>query len=377
MTVEPAMESAAPYSEKVAGFIHFLRQNDMQPGTGAVLGALAVANQGMLTHRRGLFYGLRALLCGNREDFLRFEGLFDAYWSGERRIDRERPKPKIPKEHWHEVRALYLGLGSDKPAEDEGSETTGAAAVEKLAQVDLAKAPQHQTEELEALAQRLARRLAQRVSRRFKASKIKDRPDLRRTIRKGVASGGDLIHLCYKGRRQRRPRLVFFLDCSGSMDQYSLFFLRFIYAMRRHYPRVDAFLFSTRLTRISGALANADMDDALTAVSNAALSWSSGTRIAHCLEDFVKIHGRDMLTRRTHVFILSDGLDTDTPNQLTAALAAVKRRAKRLIWLNPLAGSKDYRPEARAMAAAMPFVDHFLPAHNLESLAALEHLLVE
>ncbi|MDJ0835663.1 MAG: VWA domain-containing protein [Acidobacteriota bacterium] len=364
-----------PYTHAVFGFCRFLRENGMNPGTGLALEALAVARTGVLTDRRAWFHGLRALFCGNREDFDRFPGLFDAWWTGNREIEREKTTPKPKPDQWQKLRAMYLGGESDRPAEEEGSETTGASAVDYAMTIDLAKIPSHQMEEMEALAMRLARRLSLRLSRRFKQARRGGRLDMRRTIRKSIARGGDPLELCRRGKRPRRPRLVFFLDCSGSMDRYSLFFLRFIYILRQHYPRVDAFLFSTRLTRISNALARADMEEAMTAVSESASGWSGGTCIGLCLQTFIAVHGRDMLSRGTRVIILSDGLDTGEPGMLGDQLAAVKRRARSLIWLNPLTGGDAYKPEARGMREALPYLDHFLPGHNLESLCALESLL--
>ena len=156
------------------------------------------------------------------------------------------------------------------------------------------------------------------------------------------------------------------------MDRYSFFLLRFIYALQRHFDRVDAFLFSTRLTCVTPALKARRFPDTLPHLADAADAWSSGTRIGDCLETFNDEYARRVLTRDTLVFILSDGLDTGEPALLTRELQAIKQSARKLIWLNPLLGMKEYEPLARGIASALPLIDAFVPAHNLESLLDLE-----
>ena len=343
-------------------------------GTQATLDTLAVATGGLLMDRAHLFHGLRALLCHSREEFDNFASLFDAYWAGGDPI-REKPATAFSPKNWQKLKALYLGGDGKQVGDVPASETIGASILESLLKVDLALVPEEQLGELEDLAKRLSRAMSRRLSRRFKQAARDERLDLRATIRRSICRGGDPIELCKRGRRRRKTRLVFFLDCSGSMDRYSHFFLRFLYVLRGFYPALDAFLFNTRLTRISGDLARPSIEKALGSIGDGVRGWSGGTRIGECLHEFVSVHGRDMLSRRHVVLILSDGLDRGQPEELANQLAAIRRRARRLIWLNPLAGNAKFRPETRGMLAALPFVDHLVPAHNLESLLALEHLL--
>ena len=166
-----------------------------------------------------------------------------------------------------------------------------------------------------------------------------------------------------------------FLDISGSMNFYSLFLLRFAYALQAHFQRVDTFLFSTDVVEITDLIRTRRLTEALKKLSQREMGWSGGTKIGDSLRQFNQHYGRELLARDTTFIILSDGWDTGEPETLAAQLRAARRRVQRILWLNPLLGLKDYRPITRGMAAALPHVDVFAPAHNLESLLALEKYL--
>ncbi len=166
-----------------------------------------------------------------------------------------------------------------------------------------------------------------------------------------------------------------FLDISGSMNFYSLFLLSFAYALQTHFQRVDTFLFSTNVVEISDLLRTRHLPEALQETLAAGTGWSGGTKIGDSLRQFNQHHGRKLLSRDTVFMILSDGWDTGEPEILAAQLRAARRRVQKILWLNPLLGLKDYQPITRGMAAALPHVDVFAPAHNLESLLALERHL--
>ena len=202
-----------------------------------------------------------------------------------------------------------------------------------------------------------------------------DRVDLRRSIRRNISHGGDPIYLAYNVRRPQKKRLVIFLDISGSMNLYSLFLVLFAYALQKHFKRVDTFLFSTSLVEVSDLLRARKLSDALRGLSQRAPEWSGGTKIGGSLREFNRRHGRKVLNRNTIFIILSDGWDTGSPEVLAAELRSARGRVEKLMWLNPLLGLKDYQPVTRGMSAALPHVDVFAPAHNLESLLALERYL--
>ena len=187
---------------------------------------------------------------------------------------------------------------------------------------------------------------------------------------------GELIELRRKERKRRKVRLVLLCDVSGSMDLYSRFLLQFLFALQNVFGRVETFTFSTRLTRISPFLMGRSYRQVLRRLTDLK-DWSGGTRIGECLADFNREWGARLLDRHTIVLVISDGWDTGDPELLAGELLTIKRRAARLFWLNPLLGNPAYQPLTRGMAAALPLLDRFAPAHNLQSLRDLAtHLRV-
>jgi len=165
------------------------------------------------------------------------------------------------------------------------------------------------------------------------------------------------------------------LDISGSMSPYSIFLLKFVYALQRHFQRVDSFLFSTRLVEVSSQFRGHHLADALQALSQQPAGWAGGTQIGGSLREFNRLHRRKLRPSETLFIILSDGWETGDSAVLAEELGAVKRRVHKLIWMNPLLGLKDYQPITRGMSAALPYIDVFAPAHNVESLLSLEQHL--
>jgi uncharacterized protein with von Willebrand factor type A (vWA) domain len=230
-----------------------------------------------------------------------------------------------------------------------------------------------QLEEVFRLTIQIAKRLARRISRRRRPVRRKGRVDLRRTLRANLTRG-DLIDLRFRARRRRKVRLVLLCDVSGSMDLYSRFLLQFLFALQNVFGRVETFTFSTRLTRITEYLKARSYRQVLRRLTEVR-DWSGGTRIGESLAQFNR-EWPTLVDRRTIVIVLSDGWDTGDPELLAAELLRIKRRAGRMIWLNPLLGNQSYEPLTRGMAAALPLVDHFAAAHNLASLRALAGQLV-
>jgi len=229
--------------------------------------------------------------------------------------------------------------------------------------------------EIQRLARRIARRLAARPSRRWKSGRSGPRIDLRRTIRRSLSNAGEPLELRFRRRKPRKTRIVAICDVSGSMDLYSRFLLQFLYALQGTVARVESFVFSTALRRVTDLLLQPDYAQALRGLAAEVHDWSGGTRIGECLAAFNRDWLR-LVDGRTVVVILSDGWDTGDPTLLGAEMEALRRRSRKLIWLNPLLGSPGYEPLTQGMQAALPHVSVFAPAHNLVALRALErHLL--
>jgi hypothetical protein len=230
--------------------------------------------------------------------------------------------------------------------------------------------------EIERIARQIARRIAARPSRRWRAARRGPRIHLRAAMRHSLGTGGDTPDPPRRERKRRRTRVVAICDVSGSMDIYSRFLLQFLFALQNSFARVETFVFSTALSRVTGTLTGERYDAALARLSAAVGGWSGGTRIGASLAAFNAEWAR-LVDRRTVVVILSDGWDTGDPEQLGDELRTIARRAGRVIWLNPLLGSPSYEPLTRGMQAALPHVDVFAPAHNLASLRDLaRHLRI-
>jgi hypothetical protein len=376
-----------PQAERVCSassiieFCQFARKNGLSNGVQQTLAALEAANAIGLADRQVLASALRAVLSSSKEEWDLFTRIFELFLStsqstsgpdskegNERRFNAHRPRASS--------RALIGLSGSDaSQTESGGKSVTGASTQQNLQKVDLADVPNDDLLALEQISMRLFRKMSLRLSRRCKIKNLAERVDVRRTIRRSIPRGGDPIVLAFRGRKPRKHKLVIFLDVSGSMNSYSLFLVRFAFALQKYFKSVNTFLFSTNVVEITDLLRTRDLLDALRGLSQRAAGWAGGTKIGESLRDFNRQHGRRLLSPSTVFIILSDGWDTGEPELLAAELRDTRRRVRELIWLNPLLGLEEYAPVTRGMSAALPHVDVFAPAHNLESLLALERYL--
>lgn len=375
MTLNNSIDRITP---KILGFCHLLREEGFNTGIDETFDALTAAYSGLMLPKDTFRYTLRSLVCSSREEFERFDFLFENYWS---RHASYRQKPTLkqisrPSTMARENHSLLMtGRESRETAEEEGKKVSGASALERLRKTDFSKLPPDELEKLDELVQQLWKQMNRRITRRRKNDHRRGQVNLRRTIRRNIAYGGEPIQLAFRSRKQTRPRLVVLLDVSGSMDQYSFFFLKFVYALQKHFEQVESFIFSTRLLHITEALKGNGLAHTLNILSEQAEAWSSGTKIGECLRTFNLMYAKRVLARNSIVVILSDGLDTGEPETFREELHKIKRRTRKLIWLNPLLGMEGYKPLTRGLNAALPVIDVFIPAHNLESLLALEGYL--
>jgi len=335
-----------------------------------------------LADREELRVGLRAVLTGRPEDFPTFDRCFDAFWRSDTEADPEvgglvavdadagvegLPVPSLsPKRE-----TLALDTWGDEEEDGEGGEPLGIPGVsdrESLVGQDFSTFSPDQLDEVFRLTIQIARRLARKLSRRRRPVARRGRIDLRRTLRANL-NRGDLIELRYRQRRRRKVRLLLLCDVSGSMDLYSRFLLQFVFALQSVFSRVETFTFATRLTRVTEYLKARSYRQALRRLTEVR-DWSGGTRIGESLAAFNR-EWPHLVDRRTIVIVLSDGWDTGEPELLATELMRIKRRAGRVLWLNPLLGNPSYEPLTRGMAAALPLIDDFAAAHNLAALREL------
>ena len=376
-------------ARRLIGFLHLLRDNGLPVGLRESRDAFRVMAELPLDDPARLRAALRTLLCGSPREWRRFAELFDFYWLGlgshhETRVSRAggRGAKLGPEGAGDEPGPHGPVLRSEGSAslEAEGGEGRrgGASAAESLEQTDFRHI--NDPDELArvyALTERLAARMRHRLSRREKRKRRGRRLDLRRVIHKSVATGGTPFQLAYRKRWPKPLRLVVILDASGSMSLYSTFFVRFLRGVLDNFREAEAFVFHTRLIHISQVLREKNTERALERMSLMATGWAGGTRIGDSLAAFNRHYARSAINRRTAVVIVSDGYDTGPPEQLAEEMARLRKRSKRIVWLNPMIGWRDYEPVAQGMRAALPYVDLFAPAHDLESLAALEPYLAK
>ena len=371
-------ENPSSIAASIVSFCRFGRSRGLQAGMEQTVVALEAANLVGVVDRRRFSFALRAALCASHEEWLKFDRLFDEFWNQARSDAADtRSRQKLARTNRSQQSNLLVGLESElvSSADTEGKLVGGASAEQRLKKMDFAEASPTEMAALENIAIRLLREMSVRLSRRLRIQAQRDRIDLRRSIRQNITRGGDPVVLAYKGRKPQKIRLVIFLDISGSMNLYSLFLLRFAYALQKHFKHVNTFLFSTDVVEISSFLRTRKLSDALTAVSQRVREWSGGTRIGGSLREFNRRFGRRVLSSNAFFIILSDGWDTGAPEVLAAELRKIRSRVQKLLWLNPLLGLKDYQPITRGISAALPQIDVFAPAHNLESLLALEKYL--
>ncbi len=378
--------------DRLCGFVRTLRDNGFRVGLAESQDALRLLATAGLDRPVHVRPALRALFCGRRSDWNLFDALFDAFWSGTRVKRRTTIAGSLTRSGQQTLHSLArLQQNSAQPSlpseaeRTEGDQPTeaapsgrreGASRHESLARTDFRQiADPAALMEAHALAGRLARAMQARLTRRDHACRRGSRIDLRRTIRASLGTGGTPINLIHRRPRQRPLRLVVLIDASGSMGFYTAVFLRFVHGVLDQFREAEAFLFHTRLVHMSDALREKDAGRALDRLGLMADGVGGGTRIGESLATFNRWHAARVIHSRTCVMIMSDGYDTGDPELIRSGMAALRRRCRRIVWLNPLLGWDGYEPTSRGMAAALPFIDLFAAAHNIESLAALEPYL--
>lgn len=365
-------------TESIVAFAQFVRSHGLNIGIEETELALLSAEKELLSHRNNFKSALKIIFCTNPEERQLFEKLFSLYWDTNP-MDLREIKNKTTVKAVVEKKAnrslVMLGRGKTDDETEETKNVSGANEAERLQKTDFSKLHEIDAALLEEIAAKLFKEMATRLRRRMKESRKEGQINLRRTIRRSISAGGEPIELFHKSKKPKKHRLIVLLDVSGSMDKYSFYLLRFVCTLREHFRQAEAFVFSTSLIRISKALQHNYLEAVLVAISQKADNWSGGTKIGDCLQQFNEQFGKRMLNGLPFVIILSDGLDTGPPEIVGRELQKIKRRSKKTIWLNPLKGMKGYEPLARGMKEALPSIDDFRTAHNLESLLALENIL--
>ncbi len=374
--IVPALDARA--AARLTGFPGFLRANGFAVGGGDAEQVLRTAQRVGVLDRHLLRWSLQALLCGRCDEWQRFDELFDAWflpanrWQRPERRDAGERAPSGEQPH---------GAADDEAVQDDDDDLrprVAASRQEVLGSADFRTLTEREHAlDIEALMRRFARRLKRIRLRREARARRGRRLHLPATIRRSVASGGTPFHLAWKDRRRVRPRLVLLIDVSRSMAPYAFFYLRLARALGAELTDVHSFIFHTRITAVSQALHDPDPFRAQERLHLIAQGWAGGTRIGESLAQFNREHAPRLVHPRTAILIMSDGYDTGDPQQLSDALKQLRRRARRVVWLNPLSNRPGYAPICQGMQAALPHLDLLAPGADLASIRAVLPDLIE
>ncbi|MGE5819052.1 MAG: vWA domain-containing protein [Deltaproteobacteria bacterium] len=370
-------------------FARALKQLGVKVGLSQVIDAARSTELVDIAAKEDFRALLRSNLISQKEDFPVFDMVFDCFW-------REQSYERVPMDTLD-----IQGTPTESKAEQEGGEEEGfeEAIAETMAQENVPlddleefSIPTYSPQELlnrkdfsemgieesRAIARAIlliATKIATQISRRKKRARKGNIVDLRWTMRGSMKYGGELIELVTRKRRIKKTKVVLLCDVSGSMDCYSRFLIQFMYGLQNELWGVETFVFSTSLSRITHLIRTKDIANALEKISGSILGWSGGTNIGRSLHAFNRNFAPSMVTHRTVVVIISDGWDRGDVSLLEREMQDLKRRCKKIIWLNPLLASDNYEPLCKGMQAALPYLDLFLSVHNLNSLIALGRTL--
>jgi len=405
-----AMDSSRVRSRRVSGnllrFGRRLRSAGMPVGSGHILGLIEAIEMVGIQRRDDVYSAARATLVSRPEQLPLFNAEFLRFWAdlvdqqapmfSEAIHDDEEtvgmPNPNQRKEKGEqgqgakggEVDKTVLAVEGTEDIQDLGEmeeyeippeDVLIFSAGEALRKKDFSQFSPDELAEARRLIESMTWRLGTRLTRRRKRAINGAYIDYRATLRAAMKQGGVPLDLKWRERKERMRPLVLICDISGSMDRYSRLLLRFVHALEHGLEPVEVFVFGTRLTRITRELRKKNVDTAIADVVASVDDWSGGTRIGESIKNFNYRWSRRVLRSGATVVVISDGWDRGDPELLGAEMARLQRACRRVIWLNPLLGAPGYQPLTQGIRASLPYVDHFLPIHNLKSLEALAKLL--
>jgi len=406
MVVQPHVHPPSEQGQKLLRrSIHFgrlMRANGIKVTSSQVYDFVHATEHVGVRNRRVFKEAAEACLITRGEDREMFSLLFDRYWRSKRIVDESSEQmPNFADQSAEMIEGLddaegeegegqgqmaegMEGLAMDEDSdggeigEGEDSELESVltySGSEALRSKDFSEFTQEELEQARILMKHLKWEIGMRKSRRKVASSKGRFIDARKTMRKSLQTAGVPLRISERKIKMKPRSLIVICDISGSMDRYSRLLLQFIHTIENDMAKVEAFVFGTRLTRITRILKKRPIDEAITRVSREVQDWAGGTRIGESIQAFNAEYARRVLRNGAVVLIISDGWDRGDPALLGAEMMRLQRSCYRLIWLNPLLGSPRYQPLTRGMQAALPYIDDFMPVHNLESLELLaDHL---
>ncbi|MGN6117097.1 MAG: vWA domain-containing protein [Nitrobacter sp.] len=367
-------------ADNVVGFARALRAAGLPVGPGAVIDALNALRMIDIGNRADVFTTLESIFVTRHEHALIFAQAFDLFFrvaeEWKNMLDSvplpdqaKKPPPPASRRVQEALAQPTISSESDAPQEQEIHLSVSDREV--LQKMDFAQMSAAEIAEVTQAIAKMSLPQAELRTRRTQPDHRGHRLDLRRTLRGSLRTGGEIIDIRRLGLIDKPAPIVALLDISGSMSEYTRLFLHFLHAITDARKRVSVFLFGTRLTNVTRALRQRDLDEALAACSSAVEDWAGGTRIATSLHNFNKLWGRRVLGQGAIVLLISDGLEREADSKLAFEMDRLHRSCRRLIWLNPLLRFDGFEPKAQGIKMMLPHVDEFRTVHNLSSIKGL------
>ncbi len=364
-------------SANIVAFCRYLRQNNFSVTIAEERDALAAMNiLQPYESTETLQLCLQTALCRSPQQLHLFPKLYQTYW---RELDRavdskikeeteEKPSPtKVNQSQRpptiHEIKNWLHG---NKKTEE--TDVATYSTIDVFGKNSIPVFEEKEMREIFRLVKKLVEKIANRRSRRFQSTRKREQLDLKKTIRKSITRGADIAEVFYKKKKKENLKVVLICDVSRSMEMYSRFFIQFMFAFQKLFPKVNTFVFSTSLHPVSEELSKKSLNRSLEKIISKVNNWSGGTKIGASLEEFTQQYAHKNLTSKTLTIILSDGWDTGDVDLIEKNMKIIHRKSLQVLWLNPLAGSDTWKPEVQGMKAALPYVDAMLPFYNIESL---------
>jgi uncharacterized protein with von Willebrand factor type A (vWA) domain len=372
----------------VLAFSRVLKELGIKIGLSQTLDASRALEYVDVGRRADFQAVLRSNLVSNKEELALFERAFDLFWRArppQESFTETSDIPSLPPEEPHieqgsgeNLQDLLESFSAGESGKDGDAEQIPIPTYspsESLSKKDFSDLGIEESRAIRRAILMIATKIATQVSRRKKRATKGEEVDPRSTMRKSIKYGGEIIELARRKRRIKKTRVVLLCDVSGSMDCYSRFLIQFMYGLQNELWGVETFVFSTSLSRITHLIRSKEIAGALEQISHSVVGWSGGTNIGRSLATFNRDFAPSLVTHRTVVVVISDGWDRGDVSLLEREMQALKRRCYKMVWLNPLLASDHYEPLCKGMQAALPYIDHFLSVHNLNSLVTLGRTL--
>jgi uncharacterized protein with von Willebrand factor type A (vWA) domain len=394
MSMPPAGEASGHFLHNLVVFGRILRVLGLDINPDRLITLVKALEHVNIANKEEFYHGMRCVVVNEKDEIPVFDRAFDLFWRkpGQRGLNfqfEDLGRPTLTQPHQKDPRTAKEPSPLSKPIEtkvenqDENEDlsplldlTQMYSAQEILRQKDFSELDPDELIAVKNLIKELIWQLGQKQTRRYRPGRGL-MIDMRRSLRRNLHYGGEILQWSYRQPKIKPRPLVVIADISGSMERYTNLLLHFTYSLAIGLEQsVESFVFSTRLTRITYQLRNKDVDAVIKDVSQTVPDWSGGTRIGDALKRFNFDWARRVSGHGAVILLISDGWDRGAPELLANEISRLQRSCHRLVWLNPLLGSLDYEPLTRGMQAALPYVDDFLPIHNLASLEELAVQLI-